>query len=327
MFARTLRLVVVLTLASGGFACEQDGGQDTPAMDASSPSGALRKVVFAAQAKDVPAFKAGLSRNFQLTIEEYAKLGEVKPELKGAFTIENFMAGLADNPPEPQQEIMKDATHAEVRGLTKDGKTVSTQMVQEDGSWKLEVPPQIAYMISHPEELERIAKNKPPAEPTPDLPTGGGGKGGRLKALAADASDADKSKASALDAFDMGVMTGIEDKFSAALKLNPDDEELVVALGRAQVQKGDPDAAVKTFEAHLKKHPDAVKVHHYLGMGYLMKERYAEAASSWRTVQKLDPAYAQEFKLERRANVAEAMAKGEDLSKFGLQGQQGQPKK
>lgn len=273
--------------------------------DAGTPSQALVSTVEAARKGDVEGFRKGISKNFQLTIERYQELGAKKPELKGAFEYAIFMNNLALAAPVPREELVK-GDKAVVRVTHKDGRQVQTEMVLEDGAWKLDVPPGLVKSLDHFDEVQAKILGEPVESP-PDIKMGGGGKGGRAKALPADATPAQIAKATALDAFDMGDVEGAKKLMQEALKQNPDDGELTVALGRAHVQSGDVKEAVRLLEAQMQKDPKAVQAMHYLGMAYMFDKRTQDAAAIWRKVGEIDPAYSKQFKLDERAAVAEQM--------------------
>lgn len=288
--------IVVAALALS-VACDKSSNQ--------SPSQALVAVVEAARKGDVAAFRAGISKNFQLTIERYQELGAQKPELKGAFEYQMFMNNLALASPVPREELVK-GDKAIIKATHKDGRQVQTDMVLEDGVWKMEVPAGLVKSLDHFGEVQAkiLGEN---VESPPDIKLGGGGKGGRAKALPATATPAQVAKATALDTFDMGDVEGAKKLMIEALKSNPDDAELTVALGRAHVQGGDVKEAVRLLEGQLQKDPKAVQAMHYLGMAYMFEKRHADAAAIWRKVGEVDPAYSKQYKLDERAAVAATM--------------------
>lgn len=299
-----LAVPLALALALGLAGCPEDMSQ---AQAPSRPAEALSALVAAAKAGDVESFKRGLSRDFVATVERYQELGAQKGELKGAFDWQVFMRSLALSGPAPSEELIK-GDKAIVKAAHADGREVQTDMILEDGRWKLAVPPGMVKNLDHFEDVEKMVKGEP-VEPRPDLPRGGGGKADRAKSLPADASEADRKKAVALDAFDLGDLAGAERLVKEALEATPDEEALTVALGRIYVQTGRTDEARALYEGHLKTQPGAVPVMHYLGMVYMFANQPSEAAAQWKSVLKKDSAYAAEFKLEQRIAAAEAMAK------------------
>jgi tetratricopeptide (TPR) repeat protein len=286
-------LVVVALLA----ACDKSTDK--------TPSQALVATVEAARKGDVEGFRNGISKNFQLTIERYQELGAQKPELKGAFETQMFMNNLALASPVPREELVK-GDKAIIKATHKDGRQVQTDMVLEDGAWKMEVPAGLVKSLDHFGEVQAkiLGEN---VESPPDIKIGGGGNGGRAKALPANATPAQIQKATALDTFDMGDVEGAKKLMIEALKTNPDDGELTVALGRAHVQGGDVKEAVRLLEGQLQKDPKAVAAMHYLGMAYMFEKRHADAAAMWKKVGEIDPAYSKQYKLDERAAVAATM--------------------
>lgn len=276
------------------------------------PSEALAATVEAAKAGDVERFKQGLSANFIATIERYQQLGAAKEELKGAFEWDVFMRSLAMTDPAPKEELIK-GDKAKVRAVHKDGTDGMTEMVLENGVWKLEVPAGMVTGLDHFDDIAKMAAGEP-VEAKPDIALGGGGDADRVKKLAPDAPENERLKAAALDAFDLGDLSGAPKLLEDALAKNPGDEELTVALGRAYVQTGRGDDAVKLFEGHLSKDDKAVAVRHYLGMAYMMKNEPKKAAAEWKRVMELDAAYGSKYRLDQRAAAALAIAEGGDAA-------------
>lgn len=271
-----------------------------------SPSAAMRSLVESAKNGDEETFKQGLSKNFHLTIERYQEFSEENPSLRGAFSYATFMRAMALSNALPKEELIT-GKKAIVRAEDINGKSVKTKMVHEEGGWKLEVPDGMVTGLSHFDEVEALAAGKDVAA-RPKTQRGGGGKADRMKNLSPNATDAERQKAKALDAFDLGDLTGGEQLLVDALKAVPDDLEVTVALGRLYVQKNIGDKAVTLYEAYLKKHADAVQVKHYLGMAYMFQNKPLDAAKQWRDIVKLDAAYAEKFKLSQRAMAAENIA-------------------
>jgi len=301
-----LRVLSVLALALFAVVgCNDDAAKS----EAQSPSKAMANLLESARAGDEEAFKKGLSKNFVLVIQRYQELGETKPELKGAFSFGVFMRNFAQSEPIPEEEMVK-GDKATVRAKDKAGRTVKTSMVREDGAWKLEVPDGLVTQLDHFDEVAKLAEGEEvPVQP--DLPTGGGGKADRMKNLPPDATDAQKAKAQALDAFDLGDLSGAPKALADALALNKDDEELTVALGRAYLQTGRSADAVKLLEGASKGGlAQSPGVHHYLGAAYMFDNRYMDAATEWRKVGEIDAAYSKKNSLDNRAQIAEQMATG-----------------
>jgi tetratricopeptide (TPR) repeat protein len=281
---------------------------DTNAAKGKRPSEALAIVVDAAKKGDVDTFKSGLSTNFVSTVERYQQLASAKDELQGAFDWPIFMRSLSMSDPVPKEESIT-GKKAKVKALHKDGREAVTEMVLEEGSWKLAVPPGMVKGLDHFDDIAKMAMGEA-VPPKPDIAQGGGGKADRLKSLPEDASEAERAKAGALDLFDLGDLAGSEQAIKGALEGNKGDEELTVALGRVLVQLGKGDEAVKLYEGYLKENEKSAPTRHYLGMAYMMKERAQDAAAEWGKVIDIDPAYASKFKLDQRRAAALAIAEG-----------------
>lgn len=300
----TFAALAGLTVVLGG--CPEKIGGASAA--GATPSQALTKVLASAKSGDEAGFKNGLTKNFVLTVERYQELSTEREELKGAFEWRVFMKAMSLQEPQPKEELIK-GNKATVRAIDKHGKRVTTRMLLEDGVWKMEVPPELVTQLDHFDDIAKLAEGKPVAE-KPGIPTGGGGKADRVKNLPKDASPKDRQKAGALDAFDLGDLAGAAKKLEEARTVLPDDEELVVALGRAYVQTQKVPEAIGLFEQHLKKDDKAVVVRHYLGMAYMFDRRHQDAANEWKKVGEIDAAYSAKFKLDNRAQIAEGLAKG-----------------
>lgn len=299
-------LTVVLLTAPLLTGCPKDVAGDEVGK---TPSEVLSTVVKAAREGDVETFKRGLSKDFIATVERYQQLGSAKAELKGAFEWPIFMRSLAMTDPAPKEEMIK-GDKAKVRAIHKDGTDGITEMVQEDGAWKLAVPPGMVKGLDHFGDVAKMAMGED-VELKPDVQQGGGGKADRVKQLAEDAPEEERLKAMALDAFDLGDLQGASASLAQALEKNPGDEELTVALGRAHVQTGKGEEATALFENYLAKVDDkAVRVRHYLGMAYMMANKPTEAAGEWQKVIDLDAAYGSKYRLDQRAAAALAIAEG-----------------
>lgn len=290
-------------------ACNKPDAAASP--HAGTPMDSVRATLKAAKAKDIKAFKAGLTKNFLLTVERMQEMADARPEMKGAFDWPIFMNAVTAGEPKLLQEAV-DGEKARVKAVRNDGVEVRIQLVREDDAWRMKVPTQFVTMLDHFDA--NIAKLKTGQAPGsgPDINrAGGGGKGGRVKALAADASAAEKNRAAALDAFDLGDTKGAQPLLEKAVKDFADDEEVVVSLGRLYVQKNAGDQAQKLFEAYVQKHDDALRARHFLGMAYMFAGRSDDAAKTWRAIEKRDAAYFKKHRLGQRAQIAERMAKGE----------------
>jgi tetratricopeptide (TPR) repeat protein len=303
-----MRTLLTLVACTGLLltACPEE--MSTSAAKGKRPSEALAMLVDAAKKGDVETFKTGLSSDFVSTVERYQQMASAKEELQGAFDWPIFMRSLSMSDPVPKEESIN-GNKAKVKALHKDGREGLTEMVLEDGTWKLAVPPGLVKGLDHFDDVAKMAMGEAVA-PKPDIPQGGGGKADRLKNLPPDASPADKAKAAALDMFDLGDIAGAEQAIKGALEGSPGDEELTVALGRVLVQQGKGKDAITLYETYLKDHDKSVTTRHYLGMAYMMDERAKDAAGEWEKVMEIDPAYASKFKLDQRRAAALAIAEG-----------------
>ena len=309
-------VAMVLSAGALSVACaEQVAGSER------TPSEALREMMDHAKKNDVAKFKSGLSTNFKLVIERYQEMGETTPEVKDAFSFETFMRALANAPLDPKEEIVK-GNKATVRAVDAAGQWKSTEMVLEDGVWKLEVPDKFVTGLDHYDEtIKRIQGEK--VAPRPDIGRGGGGKADRVKNLPADATADQRAKAAALDGFDLGDVKGSIKVLEAVNKKQPGDEEVTVALGRAYVQEKRGKEGIKLLSDFLKKNEKSSPARHYIGMAYMFEKEYGLAAANWKKIGELDPDYAKQWDLDRKAGIAEAMGKGESFNP--MQGPGGQP--
>lgn len=304
-----MRNLLIVAAAFGLFftlGCPEE--MDAGATKGKRPSEALAVIVDAAKKGDVETFKSGLSADFVATVERYQQMAEAKEELRGAFEWPIFMRSLSMSDPVPKEESIT-GDKAKVKALHKDGREGVTQMVKENGAWKLAVPGGLVKGLDHFDDVAKMAMGEA-VPPKPDIPQGGGGKADRLKNLPADAPPAEKAKAAALDMFDLGDLAGAEQALRGALEGTPGDEELTVALGRTLVQLGKGKDAITLFETYLKDHDKSVRTRHYLGMAYMMDERAKDAAAEWGKVIEIDPAYGSKYKLDQRRAAALAIAEG-----------------
>lgn len=131
----------------------------------------------------------------------------------------------------------------------------------------------------------------------------------RVKNLPADATPYMRAVAAGLDALDMGNIAAAEQELRKANELTPGQAEVLVGLGRVFVQTGRIDEALRTFGEAIKLHPSYMPAWHYNGMAHMMSGDGRQAAESWEHIMKTDPAYAQQFSLDKRAEVARRMAR------------------
>jgi len=146
---------------------------------------------------------------------------------------------------------------------------------------------------------------------------GGGPPGGRqgppperVKNLPPDATPLMRAIAQGLDTLENGNPAGAEQMLLEAEKIEPQNPEVMVGLGRVYVQTGRIDQALRKFGDTIKLHPKFMPAWHYNGMAHMMSNDPKQAAESWEHILEVDPAYAQQFSLDRRAQVARRMAQG-----------------
>jgi len=145
-------------------------------------------------------------------------------------------------------------------------------------------------------------------------PAGGGGagpqfkKGTRVPALAVNATPTEKKRAEALDALDEGRFLDARNAAEAVLQASPDDLEVATARARSLVQLGEAENAIRAFGEVIKKRPNYAPAWHYLGMAHMMNNDAKRAAQTWKDLMEMDPAYAQQFRIPQRLQVAERMA-------------------
>lgn len=111
----------------------------------------------------------------------------------------------------------------------------------------------------------------------------------------------------AIAAFNRGEILIAEKKLKEALKIYPADAELMTYLGRVFVQTTRPKEALVLLLEAVTKNPKHMPSRHYLGMAYMMNGEPQKAVDAWEEVQKQDPAYARQFRLEERIAIAKHM--------------------
>lgn len=129
-----------------------------------TPAAALQSLIAAATAGDEQAFREGLSRDFIATVGRYQEMAHTRGELRGAFDWPVFMRSLARSRPQPREEWVR-GDKATVKALHGDGREVQTELVREEGRWKLAVPPGMVTDLDHFEEVEQ--KLRAPADAGP----------------------------------------------------------------------------------------------------------------------------------------------------------------
>lgn len=279
-------------------------------LDATKPGHALQALIDAASAQDEQRFKAGLSRDFIATVERYQEFGERKTELRGAFDWPIFMRSLAQSSPQPKEELVR-GNKAIVKAFHQDGREVQTEMILEEGRWRLAVPAGMVRDLDHFEKLEeQLLGAKETTATAPASSDGEEGSANRVRNLPADATKEAQAKAAALDAFDAGDLENAEGLLLSSLVTAPTDEELVVALGRLRVQQGRAAEARALLAKHMEENPKSVRARHYLGMAYMLENKPSQAVEVWREVMQSAPEYAKRYQLDRRIEAALTLAAG-----------------
>jgi tetratricopeptide (TPR) repeat protein len=215
---------------------------------------------------------------------------------KGKWAWETYLAEAAES---PQRDQVKEGLELIYAGLRGEGKLAQAPTVQKQ-----------AAMAGGQNVMGGDASFE---QPRPGGPQGGAPKGPppeRFKNLPADASDYDKAVAQGLDALDGGNPAGAEGFLKQAQQMRPGQPDVLVGLGRVFVQTGRIDESLRTFGEAIKLHPGYMPAWHYNGMAHMMSGDGKQAAESWEHIMKTDPAYAQKFSLDRRAQVARRMAQG-----------------
>lgn len=149
-------------------------------------------------------------------------------------------------------------------------------------------------------------------QPAPSGPAGADGNRPppeRVRNLPADASPFMRAVATGLDALDMGNLAAAEQELLKANELNPNQAEVLVGLGRVYVQTGRIQESLRAFGEAIKLYPSYMPAWHYNGMAHMMSGDGRQAAESWEHIMKTDPAYAQQYSLDKRAEVARRMAR------------------
>lgn len=160
---------------------------------------------------------------------------------------------------------------------------------------------------------------KQPAPMGPSSAGGPGGPGGpsapresRVSQLAANASAEERALAEGLDALEAKDLTTAEAKLAAVIAANVPKRmmsEARVGLGRVYVQSGRIDQALRSFGEVIKADPDFMPAWHYNGMAHMMSNDPAQAVQSWEKILEKDPAYAKQFRLDQRIEVARRMSR------------------
>lgn len=215
---------------------------------------------------------------------------------KGLRAWETYLQAAPESPQRPQVEEGLELIRAGLRG---EGRLAQGPAIQRQGA--MAAPQNVMggdrSFQGQPAPAGPMGDaNRPPPE--------------RVKNLPADATPVQRALAEGLDALDLRNLVLAEQKLQEAEALAPKRPESLVGLGRVFVQTGRIDEALRTFGEAIKLHPTYMPAWHYNGMAHMMSNDPAQAAESWEHIVKTDPAYAQQFNLERRLMVARQAAKG-----------------
>jgi tetratricopeptide (TPR) repeat protein len=161
---------------------------------------------------------------------------------------------------------------------------------------------------SAPKNVMGGASSQQPAPMGPGSDSGAP-KESRAEHLAADATPVDRAIAEGLDALDAQDFSGAAAKLEGPAKsaTGRSQSEARVGLGRAYFRMGRQDDAMRLYGEVLKVDPDYSPAWHYLGMAHMMSGDPAQAAKDWQKIVDKDPAYAQQFHLDQRIEVAKRM--------------------
>jgi tetratricopeptide (TPR) repeat protein len=205
---------------------------------------------------------------------------------------------LEEAPQSPQTEQVKKGLEEIYAGLRGEGRLAQAQVVRKQAAM---APGQ--NVMGGSASFQGGGGGGPPGQG--DKP-----KAERVKNLPPDASPFDRLLAQALDTIDNGNAAGAEPLLMQAKGQQPTHPDVLVGLGRVYVQTGRIDESLRTFGEAIKLHPKHMPGWHYNGMAHMMGGDPKQAAESWEHIMKADPAYAQQFSLDRRAQVARRMAAG-----------------
>jgi tetratricopeptide (TPR) repeat protein len=133
----------------------------------------------------------------------------------------------------------------------------------------------------------------------------------RVSQLAPDASPVSRALAEGLDALESKDLATAERKL-VEVSSSPSPTRVLsearVGLGRVYVQSGRFDEALRAFGEVIKQDPTFMPAWHYNGMALMMSGSPEQAVQSWEKIVEKDPAYARQFKLEQRIDVAKRMS-------------------
>ncbi len=275
-----------------------------------SPGVELGNLMRAAKSGDRAAFAARLSSNFDKVLSVYDRVGAARPELRGATTVDTIMNATRMSLMEPKKYLI-DRDEAGVTGLHDDGSKGMVKMRFEDGMWKLDPPAELLMALNHSTDTAGTPEAAAPAPPQLESVRGNGG---RFAALPPDAPAAAQAKAKALDAYDANTASDVAEQLHKASLDNPGDEELALALARVLLEQGDAVRAVAVAKSNVAAHPQSAEAYDVLGIAHMFARDYQAASITLKRALELDPAYAAQHDLKKRADLATSFATGADLS-------------
>lgn len=214
---------------------------------------------------------------------------------KGLWAWESY---LKEAPESPQRAQVEEGLEEIRAGLRGEGRLAEAPVVQRQ-----------AAMHGGQNVMGGEASFDQPAPSGPMGPQGNRPPPERVKNLPPDATPYQRAVATGLDALDMGNIAAAEQELKKANELSAGQADVLVGLGRVYVQTGRIDDALRTFGEAIKLHPGYMPAWHYNGMAHMMSGDGRQAAESWEHIMKADPAYAQQYSLDKRAEVARRMAR------------------
>lgn len=217
---------------------------------------------------------------------------------KGKAAWEQYLRLAPDSPQKPQVEEGIKEIDSALRGEGRLAQQQVAQAAQASG----EAPANVMGGAT-PMGGSEVAPMGPGSQAPPD----GAPREKRADKLPADAPPFDRAVAEGMDALESRDLTTAEAKFNEALKLRTAAEPMV-GLGRVFVQTGRIPDALRVFGEVIKQQPDYMPAWHYNGMANMMANSPKEALKSWEHIMQKDPAYAKQFQLDRRIEVARRMA-------------------
>lgn len=132
--AKSITLVLALAMVIAATAC--DSGSSSASNDPNSPSGVSKRLVEAAQKKDVQTFKSLLSKGTIAGLNKDAK--------EAGLPVDNMLSQLLAQDLFPKgagaietrnESINGDKATVEIKGVN--DKWSQNELVKEDGSWKV----------------------------------------------------------------------------------------------------------------------------------------------------------------------------------------------